>query len=139
VRSATIVFLAAACGGHAAPTDKWCDRYVSDLNGQMRPLIAQLADAKPIVRQNAATELRLVVHSPEEVLASTVCGDARGDSAAELDGRQRRVARLHAELVQTMLKDLGNLETTAVSAPDVADLEHRFDALTQALMAGPAK
>ncbi len=124
----------AACSGKKVPTDQWCDRYVNSFNTQVRPFVAQLADPKPVVRQNAATELRLILHPPELVLAAATCADARNDTAAEANARGNAVDKARGEFVQTMLTDLGNLDTTPVSDADVADLQKRFDKITQALM-----
>jgi hypothetical protein len=122
--SQTLALVAfAACSGSAPPTDKWCRDYAGDLNQTLRPVIAQLADGKPLVRHNAADQLRLSLDVPEQKLAATVCGKPAAKVAAARDA-----------FVHAMLTDLGNLDTTQVSEADVADLQAKFDAITQALM-----
>jgi hypothetical protein len=110
----------AACSSSAAPTQKWCTDYVGDLNQTLRPRVAELGDAKPIVRQNAAAQLRLALDVPEQKLAGNVCGHS--------------MTAARDAFVHQMLSDLGNLDTTPVSEPDIADLQKKFDAITQALM-----
>ena len=117
------VALALAACGDKVPTDKWCSDYAGDLNQTLRPLIAQLADAKPIARHNAADQLRLAFDVPEQKLAANVCGKPAQKIGAARDA-----------FVHAMLTDLGNLDTTPVSEADVADLQKKFDAMTQALL-----
>jgi hypothetical protein len=89
----------------------------------LRSQIAALADAKPLVRQNAATQLRLALDVPEQNLASKVCGKPAAPVGAARDA-----------FVHAMMTDLGNLETTPVSDADIADLQKKFDAITQTLL-----
>ena len=117
-----LVFLVAACGDKV-PTDKWCSDYAGDLNQTLRPAIAQLADAKPIARQNAAAQLRLGFDVPEQKLAANVCGKPAAKVGAARDA-----------FVHAMLTDLPNLDTTPISDADVADLQNKFDAVTQTLL-----
>jgi len=122
MKSVLLVLALAACGDKV-PTDKWCGDYANDLNQTLRPQIAALADAKPIARHNAADQLRLALDVPEQKLAANVCGKPAAKVGAARDA-----------FVHAMLTDLGNLDTTPVSEADVADLQKKFDAITQSLV-----